>query len=298
LIQGFDVPDDNSRVAILNGFGRTLGDSLIGLQALTVTVAACAVPPLPVLFRLPGLSPMLEQLYAAADFAEIRLLPWSDETPARPFPPARGFARTIDIRDFAFDPDFRGRAMIDFFLARLGVDPASVASPQKRNAWLRPRVRPVSPQGVAPGYVLVCPRASTALRDMPAPIESAILDWLASHTSRQVLLQTTVDSLDALCGQVAAAALVISTDTAMVHLADAFSVRCVAFFPTHRPEWRVRDYPFCHGIHLQAAGLPPALEFARDESDVAAARAAWLPQGDDLSWLDAALRAALPGPTA
>ena len=79
------------------------------------------------LFRLPGLSPIVQSAYAvAADLCEVHTLPWEDAAPDRPFPPVAGFARVIDIRDFAFDPAFHGVAMIDFFLRRLGLDPAAV----------------------------------------------------------------------------------------------------------------------------------------------------------------------------
>ena len=86
----------------------------------------------------------------------------------------------------------------------------------------------------------------------------------------------------------------IATDTAMVHLADAFDVPCLAFFPTHDPAWRVRDYPRCTPVRL-ASALPAGIEFARDDADLAQARAAWFPDGDDLGWLDRALASAYPG---
>ena len=99
--------------AVLNGFGRTLGDSVIGLQALFAAQAMGAMEGAPVLFRLPGLPVVLQQLYAAAPFARVDVLPWEEVTPERPFAGAAGFGRVIDIRDFAFDPAFRGVAMID-----------------------------------------------------------------------------------------------------------------------------------------------------------------------------------------
>jgi len=284
--------DEGVGVAILNGFGRSLGDGIIGLQALSLALAQGSIPAHPVLFRLPGLSPLLEQLYAVAEFAEVRTLPWSDETPARPFALKKNFSRTIELRDFAFDPNFRACSMIDFFLTRLGVDPASVPPDRKRNTWLHSRVHPALPANVVRGYILVCPRASMALRSMPHSIETAIRIWLEGHTNRTVLIQPHAESIQALCGQVAGAALVISTDTAMVHICDAFSVPCLAFFTTHHPEWRVRDYPLCRAVYLRA-DLPPALEFARSDADLAAARAAWFPRGENLSWLYAALDSAL-----
>jgi ADP-heptose:LPS heptosyltransferase len=245
-------------------------------------LGALAAPP--VLFRLPALPTTVQGAYqAAADLCEIRTLPWDHATPDRPFAPAEQFARVIDMRDFAFDPAFRGVAMIDFFLARLGLDPAQVPPALRRNAWLAPRLHLAPPP--AGGYVLVCPRTSMRLRDMPAALHGALLHWLAAHAGRPVLTQGTplagtsaapvAEDFAALCALVAGASLVISADTAMVHLADACTVPCLALFTTHRPEWRVRDYPLCRALHFPVPGLPEALEFARSPADEAAAQAAW-----------------------
>ena len=125
-----------NRVAILNGFGRTLGDGVIGLQALSVALEQGAVPPSPVLFRLPGLPPVLRALYRAADFATARPLSWDHATREQDVPAARRFGRVIDLRDFAYDAGFLAASMIDFFLVSLGVDPASIAPVRRRNAWL------------------------------------------------------------------------------------------------------------------------------------------------------------------
>ncbi|HET9018020.1 MAG TPA: glycosyltransferase family 9 protein [Acetobacteraceae bacterium] len=242
------------------------------------------MPGRPVLFRLPGLSAAVRGTYAAADFAETRVLPWEHATPDRPFPHAVGFARVIDLRDFAFDPGFRGVAMIDFFLDRLGLDPAAVPSTLRRNAWLAARLPP-PPAGR--GHVLVCPRSSMALRDIPATLHAGLLRWLLAHAGQPVLTQGVpiqgvtaapwAGNFASLCALVAGAACVVSADTAMVHLADGFGVPTLALFTTHRPDWRVRDYPLCRALHFPAPGLPEALEFARGPEDEAAAAAAWPP---------------------
>ncbi len=274
--------------SILNGFGRTLGDSIIGLQALSAAQTLGVIGARPTLFRLPGLPAMVQAAYAvAADMAEIATLPWDAATPDIPFAPADGFDRVIDMRDFAFDPAFRGVAMIDYFLGRLGLDPMTVASALRRNAWLAPRVSPVGPRG----HVLLCPRTASDLRTMPEPVRVHIHAWLAEQTGAVVLDQAElppVERFEELCGLVAGARLVLSADTAMVHLADAFAVPCLAFFTTHRPEWRVRDYPLCRPVYLPS-GLPEAIEFVRDVADVAACHAAWFARGADLGWLDAVL---------
>ena len=280
--------------AIVNGFGRTLGDSIIGLQALSIAVAHGAIAPRPTLFRLPGLSPIIQQAYAAAgDLATVDTLPWEDATRDRPFGRVAWFTRAIDIRDFAFDPAFRGVAMIDYFLRCLGVDPAAIPAAERRNTWLASRISPARDGG----YVLVCPRTASAMRTMPDEVHAHILAWLG-RTGGEVRTQATLppaESFAELCALVAGARLMVSADTAMVHLADAFGIPCLAFFTTHRPEWRVRDYPLCRAEFLRPEGLPEAIEFVRDESDVAACRAAWFARGADLGWLDPLLETAWEG---
>jgi hypothetical protein len=265
-------------MAILNGFGISVGDSVIGLQALHAAQTLGRIDPAPVLFRSPGLRPLVDQVYPlAADMASVR--------PIESFSP-EGFDEVIDMRDFAFDPAFRGVAMIDFFLGRLGLAPDEVPAALRRNTWLSPRLAlPPAPQR----YALVCPNSSMALRDMPQAVHARILARLIDH-GHDVLTQGTVPAdlagrvgtvpdcatLAALCAVVAGARLVISTDTAIVHLADAFAVPCLAFFTTHRPEWRMRDYPRAQAVHLVPEGLPEALEFERGPEDIAATHAAWL----------------------
>ncbi len=286
------VGTSKQRWAILNGFGISLGDSLIGLQALHTAQGLGAAPTLPVLYRKPGLHRMVDQLYPLTqDFAAVAALTEQIE-PSLLL--ADGFDRAIDIRDFAFDPHFRGVAMSDFFLSRLGLDAEAVPSVLKRNLWLAPRVGPLPVP--LKRTALVCPASSMPLRDMPEGAHERILRWLLdrgwdvqTQGRTPPALRGRVEQvppqhqLTALCHLVAQARWIISVDTAMVHLADAFSVPSVAFFTTHRPAWRVRDYPHCQPVYLPPAGLPEALEFSRGPADVAATRAAW---GQDLHWLD------------
>jgi Glycosyltransferase family 9 (heptosyltransferase) len=279
---------------ILNGFGISLGDGIIGLQALFAARAVGAIGGRVVLGRTePPAKPLVPQLYRlATDFADIVAMaeaPVSDSISSR----------VIDIRDFAFDPFFAQVAMIDFFLTRLGLRPETVPPALKRMSWLAPRAAPLTRPTLPPGYMLVCPRASIPLRDMPATVHEALIARLARRSGAPIVTQGSpvagavpapnCPTIKELCALVAGAGAVISTDTAMVHLADAFSIPCLAFMTTHRPEMRVRDYPLCQPVHLPAPGLPESIEFVRDAADLAAAAAAWFPDGPGLAWLDRAL---------
>lgn len=289
------------RLAILNGFGMTLGDGVIGLTALAAARAEGALGDrTPILVRKPLFGRrLINQLYAAAKpLADTTWFPYRAALP-------RPFEDRIDIREFAFDPGFRGVAMIDFFLARLNADPALISPRAKRNLWLARALHPSRPHALPRRYVLVCPRAAMALRTMPALFHAAVLRDLLVLQGLPVVTQgrpprpdgrliycPAVASLTDLAGLISAAELIVSTDTAIVHLADAFSVPTLAFYVTHRPEWRARDYPFCRAIHLPAS-LPPALEFARDATDLAIAEAAWFAAGRDLAWLTPLLAGAI-----
>lgn len=272
-----------------------MGDSIIGVQALSAALELGAIAEKPVLFRLPGLPDMVQGVYrAAAGLCEVRDLPWDLAAPDQPFPPASRFARVIDIRDFAFDPAFCGVAMIDYFLRALGLDPAAVPPALRRNAWLAQSIEVASPPSLPRGYALVCPRTSMALRTMPEEAHRAVVTALAGlglpvvtqgEPQSGAIAAPAPADFPALCGLVAGAALMVSADTAMPHLADAFAVPCLTFFTTHRPEWRMRDYPHARAIHLPPAGFPEALEFSRGPEDEAAARQAWLRGEAGMQWI-------------
>jgi hypothetical protein len=132
-----------------------------------------------------------------------------------------------------------------------------------------------------------------AMRDMPEVVHQRILQQLCACQSLPVVTQGDSGDTPAisagrctdinhLLGLVAAAQCIVSTDTAMIHLADAFNVPCLAFFTTHRPEWRVAAYPRCTPLHLAPNGLPEALEFSRSSADLTAVRHAWLGAESDI----------------
>jgi hypothetical protein len=115
------VQEAPSSVCVLNGFGRTLGDGIIGLQPLSVAIRIGAIPTRATLFRLPHLPVMVQAIYSVAEFARLRT-PWEFSGRDRPINRHSLGRRVVDLRDFAFDPGFQQTSMIDFFLQQFDLD--------------------------------------------------------------------------------------------------------------------------------------------------------------------------------
>jgi hypothetical protein len=273
-----------------------LGDGIIGLQSAFAALHLNAIPR-PRLFWHPACSPMTRDLLTLAqNFVDLAELPPDlAGSPPEPIPDAFGaaFTQVIDIRDFALDPAFRGVAMIDFFLAKLGLDPSTVPAVLRRNSWLAPSVTATRPVGLPERYILFCPTASMPQRDIPEHIQARLIETMLEIQPLAVVTQGKVTAdrvtkspicthIAQICGMVAGAAAVISTDTAMVHLADAFARPCLSIFTTHAPEWRVRDYPLNASVRIPVRGLPEALEFVRSDDDLAAIAQGWVEGRGDL----------------
>ncbi|WP_259294840.1 glycosyltransferase family 9 protein [Paraburkholderia sp. DHOC27] len=267
-------------VHVINGMGVTLGDSIIGLTAIAALKAAH--PHLHFVVYRPTLAPAyVEALYALASerFIEIRRLPW----PLNDIP--RDEAR-IDIGNHLFWPDFMTAPMIDFFLASLGVDTATIADALKANRWLQSLLLPQLPEAWRDRpYVLFCPDASTPVRSIPPAVRGALVTRLYERFGLPVLGFGALDhphyeDVTALSGNTAEflawvkhARYVLTSDTAAVHIAAGFDVPTTAFFTTVAPELRVRDYPLCRPLALALPALRniQASDRAQDVARVSAA---------------------------
>jgi hypothetical protein len=279
------------RVHLVNAFGVTLGDSIIGLTALFAIRRRH--PHLSFVIHRPSRAPRyVQQVYelAAPAFGELAALP----TPLAYLPDD---AVCIDIGNHLFWPRFASMPMIDFFLWAMGVAPESIAAHDKRNGWLASLPLPPITLNEAP-YVLFCASASTPVRSIPMPMRARIVERLWQAFGLPVLGFGAVDhpryrdiaarSRDTgeFIAWIRHARHLVTSDTAALHIGAGFDVPTTAFFTTIAPHLRARDYANCATVALDLpelqgthgsvrAGDLVAVERAFDAYDWRAMPLAW-----------------------
>ncbi|MDR5834668.1 ADP-heptose--LPS heptosyltransferase [Caballeronia sp. LZ034LL] len=246
------------RVHLINAFGVTLGDSIIGLTALFALKRRH--PHLSFTIYRPSRAPRyVQRLYelAAPQFGELAALPV-------PFATLPATDLKIDLGNQLFWPQFATLPMIDFFLWALGLEPASVAAHDKCNRWLADL--PLAPFEHPP-YALFCPGASTPVRSISASAHVSIVERLADATGLYVLGFGPVDhpryrdiaplSVDtvAFLAWVGHARCLVTADSAALHVAAGFNVPTTAFFTTIPAHLRARDYANCVAVEMDVPGL-------------------------------------------
>ncbi|SAK70611.1 Glycosyltransferase family 9 (heptosyltransferase) [Caballeronia hypogeia] len=241
------------RVHLINAFGVTLGDSIIGLTALGALKRRH--PHIAWTIYRPARAPRyVRRLYelAAPLFDACADLPVALSSLPADEP-------KIDIGNHLFWPGFATMPMIDFFLWALGVAPESVAAHQKRNRWLAEV--PLGAPTHEP-YVLFCPDASTPIRSIPAAARARIVARLADefgidvygfgaldHPRYRDIAPLCIDTSDFLAW-IGHARHVVTADTAALHIAAGFDVPTTAFFTTIPAHLRARDYANCAAIEF------------------------------------------------
>jgi hypothetical protein len=265
-------------VHLINAFGVTLGDSIVGLTAL------CALkrqhPHLTFTIYRPARVPRyVQRLYELASpaFGEIVYLPVR-------YASLRADALKIDIGNHLFWPRFATIPMIDFFLRALGLNPEDIAAHDKRNRWMMDLPLPHAP--AAREYTLLCPTASTPVRSIPESARARIVDrmWKAfgvpvygfgpvDHPQYQDISMQSRDT-DAFLAWIRHARYVVTSDTAALHIAAGFDVPTTAIFTTIASDLRARDYTNCVPIELDLPHLQGVHASAR-ESDLDALKHAY-----------------------
>jgi hypothetical protein len=258
--ESFDADYARARhVHLVNAFGVTLGDSIIGLSALFAVKRRH--PHLRFTIYRPARAPRyVKRLYALAapGFGDIVDLP----VPLASLPANE---LRIDIGNQLFWPRFASMPMIDFFLWAMGIAPENIAAGDKRNRWLAdvPR-RAIESER----YALFCPDASTPVRSIPTSVRARIVARLADETGLPVLGFGAVDhpryrdiaplsrDTDDFLAWIGHARYLVTADSAALHIAAGFDVPTTAFFTTIPAFMRARDYANCVAVefalpHLQ-----------------------------------------------
>jgi hypothetical protein len=250
-------PPENDELHVLNGMGVTLGDSIIGMNALAWLKARH--PRLHIhLYRTPHAPPFVERLYAMARHIVFRVS-------YLPVPAAGLPDEVVDLSDFLHWPAFDREPMVDFFFRGLGMVAEDVPAAAKANRWLAQLpLPPLPPAWRGRPYVLLCDRASTPLRTLPQAQAAGLADrvWQAYRLPVCGLhpvahshfhdISAHSHSLDRYLAWVRGASVLVGVDSSAIHVAAGFDVPTLAFFVSIDPALRVRDYPRCRAVDLRS----------------------------------------------
>jgi len=279
---------------ILNGMGVTLGDSVIGMNALAWLKDKH--PALRIhLYRTPHAPPFVERLYQLAGhiIEPVIYLPRPLSTMPQDI---------VDLSDFLHWPSFATDPMVDFFIRGVGIALDEVPESAKANRWLsRISVLPAPAPWADRDYVLFCDQASTPLRTVPAAQASAMVDRIWQRYRLPVLgfhpiahphyhdISAQSRDLDEFMAWIKGARGVIGTDSSAIHLAAGFDVPTLAVFVSMDPQLRARDYPHCRVLDLRTA-LTDGLHESSDPAVLEDVRRMWqdLVERGELPWPDLA----------
>lgn len=278
-----------ARIAVVNLFHTAFGDAILCrtmLRELRARLEACLGEVRLELFQN-RYHPEVHALYEQA--------PEVDAIHALPAPLAR-LAACDGWFDLTDDPVPAGTPWIDACLEAVGIAPASVPPGRKRNRLavsagaaraLEPAVRAARSKG-AP-LLLVHPAASTPIRSIPPARVAPLLDAILARTGWTVAcavptgyahprfvdwsgLSASFADFVYLASQ---ADLVLSVDTSLYHVADAFGVPGAVLFTSIDPGERIGYYPFLAGIRVGDAATLAGRHRSDHPDDVAQAESLW-----------------------
>jgi len=277
-------------VYLINGMGVALGDNIVGLSI--AWALKCAQPHLHLtLLQAAHLPPAVAGLHdLCVSWLETRHLP---------FPLARipDDALLIDLADFAYWPGFADQSLHAFFARALGFESDCLDPVTLCNRWLRTLPLPqLQPPWAETAYVLLAPHSSSPLRDIPPDVQLRLAEhaWQRYHlpiASFVPLAHPEVYDIGPLAPDTAhflawirGAEMLVSTDTAAVHVAAGFDVPTLAGFVCVDPVLRVATYGHCHALDLRTPQLD-GQQFNESPAQIALAHDRWRAAlGDVLPW--------------
>lgn len=270
------LPKKRLRIAIINGFGTGMGDSLVGLSAFRhvypLLAEHCEELHIDAYIRADGIA-RLDLLYRQYPMLRrVRLMPLS-------LAEFCAYDAFFDCSAVIYRYDAHGPVpMLDYYLHLLGLEPAQIPSAEKRNLLplqqtvyedLQAHLLSLRARGP---LLLFHPQTSTETRSIPPATQRRLLDYLLEQTDYEIIALTPIaypehakvhdlsrlsSSFLHLSALVAQMDALISADTVVYHIADAFHIPGVVLFSTIDPALRLPYYPTLRGILLKGARENP-----------------------------------------
>ncbi len=258
---------DTLRLAIINGFGVGIGDTLVGLTAWRsarerLIGAGFRDFETEMWVRPAALGNARDACELVGTIDRINVLPM----PVKHFQECDAF---WDLSGLIDRPNVNKRATVDFFLELMGIDPTGVHRAEKRNHITLPL--PVITEvvdglhGITRRYIIVNPKSGDLRRDMPLDVFRNLCQRLVNMTDcdvatlvpmpkvhdRQVdLSPISGKGFKYRCALVKRARAVVTVDSSLYHIADAFDVPTVVIFANISPKLRIPYYPSMEGMPL------------------------------------------------
>jgi len=275
---------------VLNGMGVTLGDSIIGMNALAWLKDLHLALRIH-LYRTPHAPPYVERLYQLAS-------PIVERVTYLPMPLKSLPEEVVDLTDFLYWPLFSSEPMVDFFMRGLGIPLDGVPASAKANRWLSRLPVPSLPAPWSTrSYVLFCDQASTPLRQVPPEHRVSMVDRIWRQYGVPVLGFGPIEhrryvdvsgqsgTLDQFIAWIKGAGAVVGTDSSAIHIAAGFEVPTLAVFVSIDPALRARDYTSCRVLDMRTS-LTDGLHESRDPAVLREVQGIWqaLVESADLPW--------------
>lgn len=261
----------NLRIAVINGVGGGIGDTVVGLTALRHAHALLSAGGRHVSMDMvvsESTYDRVHEVFATVDFIDqVRTLPITLHELCQ-------YDACFDSGGLAHRRDFHRLPMVDFFFKLFGIDFRKVPPVRKRNHLTLPRtVNPVLVEKLQElkqqeqKLLLFHPTASTPLRSIPDSEIPRMLGQIISDGRYRVVTMAPVDfrherlvDLSACSGTrsdliylIHGMDAILSVDTSVYHIADCFDVPSIVWFTSIDPDLRVKYYPFVRGVVLPGA---------------------------------------------
>lgn len=258
-------------IAILNGMGTGIGDTLAGLTALSITRKLLERK-----FRKVN----MDALIGPQCFESVS--PVYAQSPVvnavRPLPVTlaglRQYDAFFDTGSLMHRDDADRLPYVDFFLKQFGIDYWKIEPARKRNnIYLNKEIVDEldSDIGILKNdgrkLLLFHPAASGELRSIPEKRIAETMEEIIANSDYRIITVVPIPfqhervtslaekskSFQHLCAIVSRMDAIVTVDTSIYHIADAFNVPALVLFTTIDPGLRVKYYPTVKGMLLAGA---------------------------------------------